>query len=35
MAPLKDYEGLKTENDDLKLLSNIYNKAKLHFSTLK
>ena len=31
MAPLKDYEGLKTENDDLKLLSNIYNKAKTTF----
>ena len=31
MALLKDYEGLKTEDYDLKLLSNIYNKAKITF----
>ena len=31
MAPLQDYEGFKTENDDLKLLSNICNKAKITF----
>ena len=35
MALLKDYEGLKTENYDLKLLSNIYNKAKITFQYIK
>ena len=35
MAPLQHYEGLKTENDDLKILSNIYNKAKITFYYIK